>query len=350
MEVDVSTPFVKACEESVYTVTYCNHGTIEAQEIEVNLVLSDNFSLIASPPISTHDDSLYNFEVGNLGIGECGSFNITVEASCDALLAETHSIKAHITPDAICPNYNGPEIAVNGYCDGDSVRFEIKNVGGASINEAVDYIVVEDIIVGLHDQPEIPTIAAGEEVKLAYGATGGTFRLVAKQIEGHPGNSIHPSIAVEGCVAGGGTNYTTGFYTQLPEDDKDHFLAADCQENIPDTFDAQVKRGYPKGYGDSLKIASTTDLKYHIKFQNVGTDTAIRVVIRDTISPYLDPQFVRPGASSHDYDFEVYDNGILKFTFNNIMLIDSSTNEGASHGFVKYRITQKPRQSRRKYH
>jgi len=89
-------------------------------------------------------------------------------------------------------------------------------------------------------------------------------------------------------------------------------------------------------------VTVSTDLKYHIKFQNVGTDTAIRVVIRDTISTLLDPQTIRPGASSHDYEFEVYDNGILKFTFNNIMLIDSSTNESASHGFVKYRITQKP--------
>lgn len=343
LEVDLSTPFVKACENSTYTINYCNHGTLDAAGIEIGLILSNNLSYVSSSlPLGEVIDSLYTFDIGNLDIGECGSFTITVLASCDALIAETHSIKAHITPEGICPEYNGAEIAVNGFCDGDSVRFEIRNVGQEAINQAVDYIVIEDIIMGLQGQPNIPNLGPQESVQFAYEANGATYRLTAKQISGHPGNSFSPSIAVEGCVAGGGTNYSTGFYTQLPEDDKDHFLSYDGQENIDDNFSSQAKRGYPKGYGDSLKIASTTDLKYHIKFQNVGPETAIRLVIRDTISPFLDPQTVRPGASSHDYEFEVYDNGILKFTFNNIMLIDSSTNEAASHGFVKYRITQKP--------
>ena len=66
------------------------------------------------------------------------------------------------------------------------------------------------------------------------------------------------------------------------------------------------------------------------------------MVIRDTLSPFLDPTSVRPGASSHDYTLEVYGTGILKFTFENIDLPASSTNEEASYGFVKYRISQKP--------
>ena len=344
LEIDVSTPFLEACEESTYTINYCNHGTIDAESIEVGLILSNNLTYISSPTPSQIDDSLYIFEVNNLEVGECGSFTITVEASCDALLSETHCVTAHITPDDIClpadPAWDESSLEVSGYCDNDSVRFQIKNVGAAVMNQQLDYIVIEDIVMGLYEGED--PLQPDETLEIAIPANGATQRLIVNQSTGHPGNSTSPTIAVEGCVAGGGTDYSTGFYTQLPEDDADHFLATDCQENIPSTFDANVKRGYPKGYGDSLKIASTTDLKYHIKFQNTGTDTAIRVVIRDTISPLLDPQTVRPGASSHDYDFEVYDNGILKFTFNNIMLLDSSTNDAASHGFVKYRITQKP--------
>ena len=346
LEVDISTSFVKACEEATYTVNYCNHGTLTAENIKIELVLSKNLSYLSGPPISTLTDSLYVFEVANLDVGACGSFNITVEADCGALLAETHCIKANITPNNIClpvdPQWDGSSLEVNGYCDNDSVRFQIKNVGLQEMSQRIDYIVVEDILIGLYEDSDPPALQSGETFNIAIPANGKTQRLITRQSKGHPGNSISPTIAIEGCVDGGGADYSTGYHTQFPEDDKDHFLATDCQENIPSTFDSQVKRGYPKGYGDSLKIANTTDLKYHIKFQNVGTDTAIRVVIRDTISPLLDPQTVRPGASSHDYDFEVYDNGILKFTFNNIMLIDSSTNESASHGFVKYRITQKP--------
>ncbi len=348
LEVDVSTTFVRACEEATYTVNYCNHGTILAEDVDVSLILSNNLSFISvqGPPLASVIDSLYLFEVGNLGVGACGSFTITVEADCDALLSETHCIKAEISPDDLnclppSPTWDGSSVQVNGYCDGDSVRFQIQNTGNLPMTQPLNYIITEDIIMGLQE-PDGPLLAAGETLEEAFAANGSTYRLIARQSEGHPGNSISPSIAIEGCVAGGGTDYSTGYHTQFPEDDRDHFLATDCQENIPSSFDSQVKRGYPKGYGDSLKIANTTDLKYHIKFQNIGTDTAIRVVIRDTISPLLDPQTVRPGASSHDYEFEVYDNGILKFTFNNIMLIDSSTNADASHGFIKYRITQKP--------
>ena len=265
---------------------------------------------------------------------------------CNAKLSQSHCLALSISPDEIClptPGWDESSIAVNGYCENDSVYFEIENIGTQTTTQDLNYIVVEDILIGIEQQPLGP-LEPNQPKLLAFPADGTTYRLLIPspyQAEGHPGNS-RPTIAVEGCVDGGGSDYTTGYLTQLPEDDKDHFRSVDCQENLDiEATNPQLKRGYPKGYGDSLKIVTDTDLKYHIKFQNTGIDTAIRVVIRDTISPHLDPQTVRPGASSHDYEFEVYGDGILKFTFNNIDLADSSTNFAASNGFVKYRISQK---------
>jgi len=62
------------------------------------------------------------------------------------------------------------------------------------------------------------------------------------------------------------------------------------------------------------------------------------VVIADTISHLLDISTLSPGASSHDYRWQVYENGILEFTFEDILLVDSFTNEPASNGFIKYKI------------
>ena len=347
LEVDLSTPFLEACNTSTYQITYCNHGTQDAEGVLLNLILDNDLTYIDSePPFSGVEDSLYTFDIGNVAVGECGTAWVSVDVDCNAKLSQTHSIKASITPDNIClptPGWDASSLAVNGYCDGDSVRFEIKNVGTGVLNSELNYIVIEDVIIGVQEQP-IGPLQPDQNILLTYPADGTTYRLVVPspyQAEGHPGNS-RPTIAVEGCVEGGGNDFTTGFYTQLPEDDKDHFRSVECQENLDiEATNPQLKRGYPKGYGDSLKIVTDTDLKYHIKFQNTGLDTAIRVVIRDTISPHLDPQTVRPGASSHDYEFEVYGDGILKFTFNNIDLADSSTNFTASNGFVKYRISQK---------
>ena len=65
-------------------------------------------------------------------------------------------------------------------------------------------------------------------------------------------------------------------------------------------------------------------------------------MILDTLSAHLQPGTVRPGGSSHDYDFDIIDGNVLRFTYDNIMLPDSNVNEPASHGYVNYRVLQQP--------
>ena len=50
----------------------------------------------------------------------------------------------------------------------------------------------------------------------------------------------------------------------------------------------------------------------------------------------------RPGAASHPFTFEVLDEAVLRFTFSDILLPDSSANEAASQGFVKFLVKQRP--------
>ena len=84
-----------------------------------------------------------------------------------------------------------------------------------------------------------------------------------------------------------------------------------------------------------------TILQYAVNFQNTGTDTAFTVMISDTLDANLDiPTFV-PGVSSHPYTWNITGQGIVEFTFNNILLPDSNINEPASHGFVTFHIEAK---------
>ncbi len=75
---------------------------------------------------------------------------------------------------------------------------------------------------------------------------------------------------------------------------------------------------------------------YFIRFQNTGTDTAFTVVVKDEIQANLDITTLRPVASSHDYDLSIQNQRTLVFTFNDILLVDSTTNEPGSHGFVSF--------------
>src|SRR5688500_6845530 len=80
---------------------------------------------------------------------------------------------------------------------------------------------------------------------------------------------------------------------------------------------------------------------YRIRFQNTGTDTAFRVVIRDTLHEILDWNSLRMIDASHPYSLLAKNGRILEWKFSNIILPDSNTNEKASHGYILFSIRPK---------
>lgn len=91
-----------------------------------------------------------------------------------------------------------------------------------------------------------------------------------------------------------------------------------------------------------LEILGDEEFDYTIRCQNTGNDTAFTVVIRDTIEETLDISTLRLGAASHKYSFTILSDNVFEWTFNNILLPDSTTDEPNSHGFVKFSIKAKP--------
>ena len=108
------------------------------------------------------------------------------------------------------------------------------------------------------------------------------------------------------------------------------------------SFDPNTKTAFPPGIGAEHFLAPGTEIGYVIDFQNTGTDTAFKVIIYDTLSPWLDAHSVQPAASSHLYKMERSGDRVLKFIFQDILLPDSNVNEAASHGFVKYFVRPEP--------
>jgi len=83
-------------------------------------------------------------------------------------------------------------------------------------------------------------------------------------------------------------------------------------------------------------------LTYTIHFQNTGTDSTHFVIIKDTLSPYLDPATVRNIASSDKYSaFNISGNGILTWTFNPLRIVDSMTDPAASKRFIMFTVHKK---------
>jgi hypothetical protein len=349
-EVDIVTPILRRCTDNVYTIRYCNKGSAPSTDTRVEVALDPALSFVSSSiPETDLGNNVYSFDIGLLPEGECGSFTLTASLDCNTITVQTHCATAHIYPDTFCVlgmNWDGSIVGARAKCDGDTVRMYLFNRTTNPVGSTVDYVIAEDVVMLTKPGDpnyQLPPFALGsleEEEVWSHEANNKTYRIIATQSPGYPGAG-YPTAAVEGCKTDTTPNpISLGFYTMFPEDDADTFVETDCQEsNDADYEPIFLKRGHPKGYDVPHYVDPETDLDFLIQFRNTGTTTVQQVIIRDTLSPALDPSTVYPGAASHAYDFEVYGNGIVQFTLPNANLAPGSS---ASEGFVKFRVSQKP--------
>jgi uncharacterized repeat protein (TIGR01451 family) len=92
--------------------------------------------------------------------------------------------------------------------------------------------------------------------------------------------------------------------------------------------------------GDKMTISqlqSGSWINYMIRFQNVGTASALKVVVRDTLSSKLQSASLETIAASHSFSM-VRKNNTVTWQFDNINLPDSTSNQTGSHGFILFRV------------
>ena len=94
--------------------------------------------------------------------------------------------------------------------------------------------------------------------------------------------------------------------------------------------------------GDEITIDEIDKyLHYIIRFQNTGTASAINVRIDHTLDSKLDWTTMQLENLSHNGRVEIIDGSNVSFIFNNINLIDSTTDEPNSHGYIAFKIKPK---------
>ncbi len=334
LDVSIGTFLLRNCQENTYRVNYCNSGTVAAEDAYVTMQFDEELIVQSSSLPFTVENGLYTFGLGTIEAGFCGQFSVINSVVCDVdNLGKTVCVEAHIYPDEIC-NFNNTEwdlssIEVEGTCANDEVVFTITNVGEGDMSTESLYRVFKRN--SLFETANFQLLS-GESIQLTYSEGGATMRVEAFQSFGHPGNSL-PNTFVEAC----GGPLETGWANSVGHDDMNPFVDIDCREIIG-SYDPNDKHVFPRGVGQERFVHPEEMLEYLIRFQNTGSDTAFKVVIIDTLQKQLDIETVRSGAGSHPYQFEILGNNVLKWTFDNILLPDSTTNELESHGFIKFHI------------
>lgn len=337
LSVSVGVPLLRRCFDNNATVQYCNQGTETADSAWVDVILDEFLDFVsAGLPHEALGNNTYRFHLGSVPSGECGQFSLVVYVDCDStVLGQTHCIAAHGYPDTLCvplAGWSGATVVAEAECQDTVVALRLRNISPIP-SQVLPYIIIEDDVVLFQGQD---THAPGGAMTFERPANGRTWRIESQQEPGHPFSTVAVAF-LEGC----GGFESLGFVNQF---EVNTFTPSWDQVCIPNSgaFDPNDKQGFPLGYGAQHRIRPGQELDYLIRFQNTGTDTAFNVFIRDTLSPWLDPASVRPGASSHPYTWTLSSQGALQFTFANILLPDSNVNLAGSQGFVRFRVAQRP--------
>ncbi len=342
MTIEHGNTIVRPCDTTTFIVRYCNNGPSTAANASFQIELDEVFTfLYGDVPPSAQDGNVLTFPLGDIPSGECGEFRLSTFVDCSAPMGHVACSEVHIFPDSLCtppdPAWSGALIRVENTCDGDSVHFILKNTGAQDMPAALEYIIIEDAVLLMQGDFQLD---AQEERDIALPANGSTYHLIAEQEPFAPGSPLQLAF-VEGCNTDPSGETSTGFANQFQDNDADPFISSNCTI-VFTSFDPNDKQAIPTGFGPEHNIFANTELEYTIRFQNTGNDTAFRVVLLDTLSRFLDPASIQPGASSHPYEYTVEGNGTLRFIFQNILLPDSTTNPDGSQGFVNFRIRQQP--------
>ena len=133
---------------------------------------------------------------------------------------------------------------------------------------------------------------------------------------------------------------------KLEKPDEDQLLSDNRDEicvNVRTSYDPNDIQVSPHNelgeIGSETLRPEDSVLTYHIRFQNTGNDTAFTVVVKDTLAhQLLEITSIELGAASHPFEFSISGSGELTWTFNNILLPDSTANELRSHGYFKYKV------------
>lgn len=351
--ISIFAPFLRPgfSNQKIY-VRVCNeyHGTQMMDSVSVLVELDTLIRVDTASLLYTNlGNNRFVVPIGDLSPGQCVNFWLDGTLSTNAILGQTICMKAEVSPIDLCvldtiPNaafplpcnmaYDDSHVTIESSCIGnDSIYFYIYNEGSGDMICQSQIRLYKD---GVLDSIGSVQLLAGDSTLVVIGADGFTWRIEVDQHPLHLGNS-QPSKTMELC--GNTTNWTSNLVNAMSHDDHDSYLDIFCGL-VSGSYDPNDKTGYPLGVGNDNDILPNQKLEYLIRFQNTGTDTAFTVVIRDTLSPHLNLFSFRSGASSHNYSFRINEPRVLEWTFQNIRLPDSTTNEPNSHGFIKFEVEQ----------
>ena len=320
-----------------YQLNYQNNAFDTAYnayiEIEVDTAAIDS---IKSPYSFTLTGNVLRFNLGHVQSFGFSSITYSVKLKTTVIIGSSHIHRAKVFP--ICnlyPStvYDSSEIQPMMRClPNDTVEFTLKNIGSKNQSDWGYSIIYVDELILKTDSFKL-TVGNSRVFKYKLD-TNKVFTAEVFNSNFHP---VTPILIRH-------NDLCANKRPMIPQNAALNFSRHDEAKEYEEactivrgSYDPNIKSVLPVGMFAEHYTSTGTELKYRIDFQNTGTDTAFRVVLVDTLSSFLDIASFVPGVSSHPYTVE-FGGRAVKFIFDPIRLIDSGTNEPASHGYVHFKI------------
>lgn len=333
LDLALPTNFRGCLVSSDILVSVRNTGAVLAEGVKIAVVLPPVLELLSTEPLLTvqNGDTLI-FAIGNLKFFESAALQIRVKTRCDTFLqGQTLCVETFASMNNACPDAapTPSEIKLTAQCIGDSlVRFTLKNIGESPTQGLHQYTIIKNAYIIATNGFSLDV---QDSLNVDLPADGATYRMEATKYN----NGALTAVGLENC-----RELTPGLINAFWLDEGPPEYDIDCSQVIG-AFDPNQKTATPTGIGAEGLIAANRPLQYTIDFQNTGTDTAFRVLLRDVLPSSLDLNTFRPGIASHPCTWEIRGQ-VLDVLFSPIALPDSNVNEPASRGFFSFDIGQKP--------
>lgn len=309
MQVDIVAPFLRAGIDNTYYVKYCNHGTTDATDVVVSIEADPLLEFVSASIPHQINEEFIEFYLGDVAVNECQQFSLVFATPDDPeLFGQVICVTAHIRPDSIClpgfPGWSGALLEARGVCDGDSVRFEVKNIGQGISTPNLEYIIADDHVIMYEGHLE--AIAPNDLMAFAVPANGASWRFSTDQEPNVPVGAM-PSVQVEGCAVAGSL-VSQGFAVQVANESGSPFSDTECRPLLSDGEPPTLSAD-PVGIPPLNAIPVTTEIEYLIQFHY--EEFVNRVTIIDTLPAALNLATFSPGPSSLPYTWNFGSDGAL---------------------------------------
>ncbi|MCB9250998.1 MAG: T9SS type A sorting domain-containing protein [Flavobacteriales bacterium] len=344
LEIKISSSRKRRCSKNTNTITYKNTGFGRIDSTIIQLFYSPYTQIVkADQPYTQSNNGSVKFKTGPLNPGEGGVIQVLDSVLCNNpnIRGLYACMRVIITPFIKIEknDWDGSVVTTELDCYKDSfVVVKIKNDGNkqmgdsSEVNILLDELLVDNLKVKLSPQDSMKFILT----------PGGKTVFVETVIPTQHPYLEHIRVFEEGCGDSAGI-VSKNQIEKYPLQEYPSFEDQICLQ-IRDSYDPNDIAVVPAGYTSEHFIRNDQKLKYTIRFQNTGTDTAYHIYIVDSIPEHIDLSNLQITGSSHPYRYKVTstNNGAeLRFYFDNIYLVDSFTNEPLSNGYIVYEVTLK---------